>query len=145
MQNAITEIAGSPYPDQFSYFRNNCRNYKINQYWLNHLKNSLKEQNCPEGQFFDYGSRRFHSAQEAEERCHQLKRNLDTVDETLESIRIFYGRQAETMVKEAYILGKSRKEIAAKYHLSENMLQRRYRCWLENVIDVEEGEKDEEM
>lgn len=134
MGTPITEIAGYPYPDPLSHFRANCRNYEINQYWLKVLEKSLQEQNCREDLIFDYASHSFRSIPEFMSRYAVLKQNVESVQGILENVKMFYGEEAEEMLRESYITGKSRKEVARKYHLSENALQRKYRSWLENVI-----------
>ena len=134
MQTPITEIAGYPYPDRISHFRQMCRNYKVNEYWLRNMEHSFQAQSRFQDNLYDYENGKFRTSQEMKERYGIVKNNVVCVDKTLEKIRMFYGSEAEEMVREAYVAGKSRKEIAEKYHLSENALQRKYRVWLENVI-----------
>lgn len=134
MQIPITEITGYPYPDKISYFRRNCRNYKSNQYWLKNIERSLQEQQCRDDQIYDYSCCTFRNIQDVMKHYTILKENLKTVDETMENIRIFYGEEAEEMVREGYLSCKSRKEIAEKYNITENTLQKKYRSWLETVI-----------
>jgi hypothetical protein len=134
MQKPITEIAGYPYPDKLSYFRANCRNYANNQYWLKSIERSLKEQDSRNEQIFDYSCNGFASRKEFMERYHALQANVKSVEETLKAVEMFYGSEAAAMLKEAYVERKHRKDVAEKYHISENVLQRKARTMLESIM-----------
>lgn len=132
METLITEIAGYPYPDRVSNFRLLCRTYKINQYWIKSMQKDLLKKD-PE-KVFQVWNGKLIDQEEARKRYTLFQQNVATVEQSLEKIRMFYGRDAEEMVKEAYVCGKSQKEIAKKYNLSEAALQRKYHTWLVGVF-----------
>jgi hypothetical protein len=142
MKTPITEISGYPYPDRISFFRANCRNYNIYQDWLRMMERSMHQQKNDQEEIYDCVCGTYRTSQESMERYEILKNNVAAVEETLDKVRCRYGRLAEDMVREAYVSGIKRKEIAHKYHLSENELQRSYHTWLSSVIYEEDGKEE---
>ena len=132
METLITEIAGYPYPNQVSHFRLLCKTYKINQYWIKSMQENMLKKD--QERIFQVSNGRLIDQEEAKKRYALFQQNVAAVEQSLEKIRMFYGREAEEMVKEAYVCGKSQKEIAKKYHLSEAALQRKYHTWLASIF-----------
>lgn len=132
METPITEIAGYPYPNRISSFRLLCKNYKTNQYWIKSMQENMLEKD--QERVFQASNGKLFDQEEVKERYALFQQNVNAVEKTLEKIRMFYGREAEEMVKEAYVYGKSRKEIAEKYNLSEAALQRKYHTWLASIF-----------
>ncbi|NLH64130.1 MAG: hypothetical protein GX478_08095 [Erysipelotrichaceae bacterium] len=134
MKNAITEISGYPYPDKISCFRSSCRNYRSNQYLLRKMEQSLQEQKIYGDRVYDYAGGQFCSEADFKRRYVLLKDRINEVEEVLRYVRISYGEEAAGMLEEAYIQGKKQKKIAHQHRITENVLQKKYRFWLENAV-----------
>jgi hypothetical protein len=134
MNNAITEISEYPYPDKISCFRSSCRNYRSNQYLMRKMEQSLREQRIYGECIYDYAGGQLRSEDELRKRYALVKDRIDEVEEVLRYVRMFYGKEAAGMLEEAYIQGKTQKKIAHQHQLTENVLQKKYRFWLENAI-----------
>jgi hypothetical protein len=127
MNTPITEISGDGYPDEIHCFRSLCRNYNASIYWLEKMEKTAKETAV--------------TSAEMQKKYRILKENVGVVNQTLQKIQENYGRKAEQMVRQAYISGVNRRKIAARYHISENVLQNKYRTWLCCATSDEGGEQ----